>query len=160
MSQAQDGNSGQHAVERAEALLDQLGQGIGSFAARMGKSAGLYGQSETGRAEEAGQRQTLPNAVGGRLAAVGQGIGSFATRIRERTGQPGQPETGRTEGAGQPQVMQRAEGLVDEMGQRVGRGSSRVGLQMRKIAARMGEEVEDMWAEAQQIRSGSSGKPR
>ncbi|MBV9228995.1 MAG: hypothetical protein JOZ18_06750 [Chloroflexi bacterium] len=150
MSQTEGGRPSQQAIARAEELLDSLGQGIGSFGARIHEKADQLDQP--------GQ-PAMPQAMEERLTGIRQGIGSFAARIRGRAGQPGQSESG-GEGAGQPQTMQQAERLADEMGQRVSRGSSRVSLQMRQIAARAGERFEDMWAEVQQIRGRNSGQPR
>jgi hypothetical protein len=46
----------------------------------------------------------------------------------------------------------RAEILVDQWGERVGKFLSSGGYQLRKAAARAREEAEDIWAEAQTIR--------
>jgi hypothetical protein len=50
---------------------------------------------------------------------------------------------------------ERAEVLVDQWGERVGRFLSSAGYQLRKAAARAREEAEDIWAEAQTIRHNS-----
>jgi hypothetical protein len=56
-----------------------------------------------------------------------------------------------------PQVeMQRAEGIVDEMGQRLTALNSQVGFQLRRMAAYAREGAEDIWAEAQYMRSARS----
>ena len=47
---------------------------------------------------------------------------------------------------------ERAEVLVDQWGERVGRFLSSAGYQLRRAAARAREEAEDIWAEAQTIR--------
>ena len=49
-------------------------------------------------------------------------------------------------------AMERAEELVDRMGQRAGAFVSLAGLRVRKLAARAREEAEDVWAEAQSVR--------
>lgn len=49
----------------------------------------------------------------------------------------------------------RAEILVDQWGERVGKFLSGAGYQLRKTAARAREEAEDIWAEAQTIRHSS-----
>ena len=49
--------------------------------------------------------------------------------------------------------MGRAEQVVDNVGGALGILTSVVGLRMRRAGARMREEVEDMWAEAQSLRS-------
>lgn len=48
--------------------------------------------------------------------------------------------------------MERAEELVDRLGERTGDFSSMAGLRIRKLAARAREEAEDVWAEAQSVR--------
>lgn len=52
------------------------------------------------------------------------------------------------------ETMQRAEAIVDQLGQRLGRFFSAAGQQLRKAGARAREEAEDIWAEAQSIRRG------
>lgn len=49
-------------------------------------------------------------------------------------------------------AMERAEELVDRLGQRAGAFASLAGLRIRKLAARAREEAEDVWAEAQSVR--------
>ncbi len=49
---------------------------------------------------------------------------------------------------------ERAEELVDRMGQRLGQVASLLALRLLKAAARVREEAEDVWAEAQSIRRG------
>jgi uncharacterized protein YbjQ (UPF0145 family) len=56
--------------------------------------------------------------------------------------------------------MERSEELVDRMNQQLGHYTALAGLQIQKAMARMREEAEDMWAEAQQIRQEISRKPR
>ncbi len=50
------------------------------------------------------------------------------------------------------QAMQRAEELVDRLGEQVGQYVSAFGHNILKWAARAREEAEDIWAEAQAIR--------
>jgi hypothetical protein len=168
MSQTEGDKSSQPATARAEELLGHLGHDIGSLAARLRDKVGHLAQP----APVSGEQPDQPGpakAEGGLLDEVGYDIGSLAARLRDKAShpiqpaqkpeeQPDQPEAVHAEETGQPQVMQKAEKLVDEMAQRVGEVSSRVSLQTRKITARVGEEVEDMWAEAQQIRSRGRGK--
>ncbi len=52
---------------------------------------------------------------------------------------------------GRPAV-ERAEELVDRLGERTGALASLAGLRIRKLAARAREEAEDVWAEAQSVR--------
>ena len=49
-------------------------------------------------------------------------------------------------------ATERAEELVDRMGEQVGRFASLLGLHVRRMAALAREEADDMWAEAQSIR--------
>ena len=49
---------------------------------------------------------------------------------------------------------ERAEELVDRMGQTLGDLASRLSLQILRGVARAREEAEDMWAEAQAIHHG------
>jgi hypothetical protein len=42
--------------------------------------------------------------------------------------------------------------LVDQWGERVGHYATLAGHQLLYVAARVGEELEDIWAEAQSIR--------
>jgi hypothetical protein len=51
-------------------------------------------------------------------------------------------------------AMERAEGLVDEWGERLGHVARQAGEQVLRLAARAREEAEDIWAEAQSIRRG------
>jgi hypothetical protein len=65
-----------------------------------------------------------------------------------RTTMPGQDA-----GAASP-AMQRAEELVDRMGERVAHYAALLGTKIKEWAARLREEAEDIWAEAQSIRRG------
>ncbi len=49
-------------------------------------------------------------------------------------------------------AIERAEELVDGVGQRVGPFASLVGLRLLQVAALAREAVEDIWAEAQNAR--------
>ncbi len=71
--------------------------------------------------------------------------------------QASQPTVIQAEEPGKP-AMEKAEALVESMGQRLGPFRTLLGLQIQKAGARVREEAEDMWAEAQNIRSGSSRK--
>jgi hypothetical protein len=48
--------------------------------------------------------------------------------------------------------MERAEEVVDRLGQRAGEIGSQVGQCVLRLAARAREEAEDIWAEAQSMR--------
>lgn len=134
MSQTQEKKPEQPAVVRAEEAIDRAGREIGLF-------AGLTVQR----------------------------IQSAATSLQKRTDGKAQPKTGE-EKPSQPAIPQaeepaklaqeRAEKLVDAMGQRLSLFAAFVGFQMQKAAARVREEAEDVWAEVQNIRHESSRKPQ
>jgi hypothetical protein len=68
-------------------------------------------------------------------------------------------EPGKAESTGKADpTVERAEQLVDEVGERLGYFASIAGQRLRKFAARAREEGEDMWAEAQHMRNGSKGE--
>jgi hypothetical protein len=50
--------------------------------------------------------------------------------------------------------MQRAEVLVDRLGERIGHYVALFGFKLLRFAARAKEEAEDIWAEAQSVRRG------
>jgi len=59
----------------------------------------------------------------------------------------------RAEGQGAHRsATERAEVLVDLLGQRVGVFASVAGFQILRLAARAREEAQDLWAEAQSVR--------
>jgi hypothetical protein len=74
-------------------------------------------------------------------------------RNAEEQQNEGQPEEAR-QADGQSDVMQRAEEMVDWLGQRVGHYTSVAGYYALWLASRAREEAEDIWAEAQTIRRG------
>jgi len=115
------------------------------------------GQSATAveRAEELISR--VEQRIGALPSLIGQRAQQATTRIGEQVKQAGTHQEG--EQAAQPAqpeqpAMERADHVVDEMGQRVGLIAAIVSLQTRKITARVREDAEDMWAEIQQIRNG------
>ncbi|HET8627309.1 MAG TPA: hypothetical protein VFL91_07810 [Thermomicrobiales bacterium] len=55
------------------------------------------------------------------------------------------------------QTMERAEAMVDQFGERVGQFVSLAGLRILQAAARVREEAEDIWAEAQHMRQNGRG---
>lgn len=133
MSQASQEKSGQSATARAEEMLDGMGRRLGIFAAR-----------------------------------VGQRVQNTATFVREEAGRTGQQNSAPGGNSHQPGLeaseekgklaMERSEELVDRMVQRLSYFAARAGYQVQKANARMREEVEDMWAEAQNIRQENSRK--
>jgi hypothetical protein len=50
--------------------------------------------------------------------------------------------------------MRRAEEWVDRLGARVGEATAFLGHQLLRLGARVREEAEDVWAEAQNLRRG------
>jgi hypothetical protein len=135
MSQAPGKQSGQPATERAEELWDGMGRRIGLFAAQAGQ----------------------------RMQHVAVSIREEADRMDQPSTVPGEkshsPAMARTEQQGKL-AMERAEDLVDRLGQRLGHFTALAGFQIQKATARMREEVEDMWAEAQNIRQERSRPPQ
>lgn len=49
-------------------------------------------------------------------------------------------------------ATERAEQMLDRVGERVGRYASLAGLRLRRMAAVAREEAEDVWAEAESVR--------
>ncbi len=139
MSQTQERTTVQPAIVRGEEVVDRIGQNIGSFAAlirqRIRQTATRVeaGLAPT-RTESTVQPETAQNGQANQLK--GKIAGGFIPQ------------------GGIPQAeMQRAERVVDDMGQRLAHLTSMVGLQIRKTAAYTREGAEDIWAEAQHIRS-------
>jgi hypothetical protein len=142
MAQAQERTTVQPAIMRSEQLVDRLGQNIGSFAALM--------------------RQRLQQTA----MRVGESVASAQTELTTRlkatqdklSNQPGGEGTGGPVPSGviPQEEMQRAERLVDDVGQRLALLTSRVGFQIRKMGAYAREGAEDIWVEAQHMRSARS----
>ena len=65
-----------------------------------------------------------------------------------------EPQDGTPPAATQQPATQRAEEIVDRVGERVGYLASSIAQRIRTTTARAREEAEDMWAEAQSIRRG------
>jgi len=135
MSQAQERKMDQTKIIQSEELIDHLGQNIGSF---MG-IAWQRVQQTTQRLGK-GVKQTVPTLTkvsGERLKQdVDKEMGRFVPR-----------------GGISPVIMQRAESLVDDMGHSLAFFASIASLQARRVAAYTREGAEDMWAEAQHLRS-------
>jgi hypothetical protein len=111
------------------------------------------------RAEEAIDR--TGQKIGLFAGLTVQRIQSAATSLQKRTNSKAQPKRGEQK-PGQPAIAQqeRAEKLVDAMGQRLGHFAAFVSRQIQKAAARVREEAEDFWAEAQSIRHENSRQPQ
>jgi hypothetical protein len=134
MTQTQEKKPEQPAVVRAEEVIDRAGRGIGLF-------AGLTVQ----RIQSAAT--SLQKRTNGKV------------QPKRREEKPGQPAISQAEEPAKP-VQERAEKLVDAMGQRLGHFAAFVSRQIQKAAARVREEAEDVWAEAQNIRHENSPTPR
>lgn len=96
-------------------------------------------------------RQQLGSAIAGTQAADAQGNGqerASAAKPEEAVSAQSTQETHPS-----PRLApERAEAILDEWGQRIGRSASLTGRRLRKVAARAREEAEDILAEAQHIR--------
>jgi hypothetical protein len=108
----------------------------------------------------------VEQSIGALPSLIGQRAQQATTRIGEQVKQAGTHQEGEQAGThqegeqaaqpaqpGQP-AMDRADHVVEEMGQRMSLIAAIVSLQTRKITARVREDAEDMWAEIQQIRNG------
>ncbi len=124
----------QPAVVRAEEAIDRAGRGIGLFAGLTVQRIQSAATSLQKRADGMVQPKTE----------------------EEKPSQPAMPQTE------EPAKLarERAEKLVDAMGQRLGLLAAFASFQIQKAAARVREEAEDVWAEAQTIRHESSRKPQ
>lgn len=130
----QPGNAS--AAHRADVLADEAGRRIGSLAA----TARVRFQSFVSQSALAAQ------------AAMNH---SSQTRHDDlASGDMGERATSETQmGAGDaPPAMERAETLVDEAGERVSQWGQVANHRLQVIFARLREEGEDIWAEAQTIR--------
>lgn len=135
MSQTPGEASKQPATVRAEALLDNLGQRINLLAALTAQRIQNAAASIREEADQLDQPDTSPEQ------------------------KPGKPLPARTEDSGKP-TKEKAEELVDQLEQRIGHFAALTIFQVQRATARAREEVEDMWAEAQNIRQESGRKPQ
>lgn len=102
-------------------------------------------------------RQQLGGTISGTQTADVQGNG----RGRASAAQPKKAEAAPSAEGTHPSprpASERAEMILDEWGQRIGRSASLTLQQLRKAAARAREEAEDILAEAQHIRRSDDGK--
>ncbi len=119
--------SGQSAVARAEERLNSCGQRIGLFAGRARLRIQDAGKTLGFLAEHEDQSKMAPGTKSGQPTMAG-------------------PEESR-----QP-ATEKAEELVNRMGQRINRLSNLVSQNVIKATAYVREEAEDVWVEAQSIR--------
>ncbi len=131
MSKTQ-GGSDKPPVARADELLNNLGRRIGFFAGLAGQRI----QSTAVNMREQTRRMDQPEAAAGEKSSQ---------PARAQTEESAQPET--------EKATAKAEELVEGMAQRLGLFAALAGLQIQKTAARVREEAEDLWAEAQNIRN-------
>jgi isopropylmalate/homocitrate/citramalate synthase len=99
------------------------------------------------------------------MEGVGRGIGILLVGTRQRFQQTSayireaaekatssepstQPEQAQRKKV-EPAATQRAEAIVDDLGQRIGDFTASVNLFLRRTTARVREEAEDIWVEAQ-----------
>lgn len=117
---------------------DQLGQRIGIFAHQVQQRVQDAAAAVKSKADSMGME--APSQLSARKAS--QEKASRAKTSRAKTGreQPGAP------------TMERAEATVDSLGQQLGVWGSQASLQIQKVIARVREDTEDMWVEAQTIR--------
>ncbi|MEO7021687.1 MAG: hypothetical protein ABI234_16155 [Ktedonobacteraceae bacterium] len=137
MSQTQEKKTSQSATTRAEELLNRVGKGLGVFA-----------------------------------ASTSQRVQDAATTVRERVDQRNQPTATHGEKPSQAkpaspstheakeETMERADELVSRVEVRMSYITSLVSLNIQRTTARLREEAEDMWAEAQHIRHQNRRKPQ
>jgi hypothetical protein len=117
-------------IERAEQVLSRAGERIG----RLVGLAGLRIQQAARSLREEADRMDEPESAQ-------HGNGKQARKAPEN-----QPATAR------------AEELVDRLGHRMSHWATVNGLQARRTMARLREDAEDMWVEAQEMRNGWRSK--
>lgn len=121
---------GSPGIERAEQALSRAGERIG----RLVGLTGLRIQRAARSLREEADRMDEPESAR-------HGDGKKARKAPE-----GQPATAR------------AEELVDRLGQRMSHWAVVNGQQARRTMARLREDAEDMWIEAQEMRNGWRSK--
>lgn len=126
------GGSDKPPAARADELLNNLGRRIGLFVGHAGQRI----QGTAVNIREQTRRMEQPEAAAGEKP-------SQPARAREE--ESAQRETGK--------ATAKAEELVEGMTQRFGLFAALAGLQIQKTGARLREEAEDIWAEAQNIRN-------
>jgi hypothetical protein len=134
MSQTQEKQEARSVTARAEDLLDRAGRGLGLFVASTGQRV----QRAT-TAREKTDTHNAPEALNGK-----------------QRGQSASTKTEEANGA----AMERADELVGQMEQRIHRFTALLNFNIQKTTARLREEAEDIWAEAQHIRSQGRRKPQ
>ncbi len=141
MEASQEKRSISPATERANELLNSAGQRLAMFALLARQRL----QETVGAIRVEADRMDQPSHVGEARAGEQEG----GARQAE---QPGRASTAETA---------RAEELVDRWAQRISTTVAITGWQTQRIIARMREEAEDIWAEAQYLqgRFGERARP-
>ena len=141
MEQSKDEKSVQSAVARAEDLIERAGF-------RMGLFAGLARQ----------RIQSAPASL--RTAFTRMRSQSHPLTMNREAAQPDRPAKTEHAEEADRQATEKAEVLVDRVGQRMNRVASLSSLYVLKTTAYLREEAEDMWAEAQSIRHKNVENPQ
>lgn len=143
---------GESAVRRADVALDQAGERIGALAAqarmRLQELATRGAQVAQMAAQQAADRATQAQAQAQRMTH-GQSDGAADDGSQPAESAEDNPQA--APDAMSP-AMQRADVLVDEAAQRLSVWGASAGKRMRIMLARLREEGDDIWAEAQSIR--------
>lgn len=71
-----------------------------------------------------------------------------------------EPGAEHRQGPGARPPMQRAEELVDHLGRRINHWTQGGNMRLRRVAARLREDMEDMWVEARSVQHHLHEKPR
>ena len=121
---AADGQDVNNAIQRAEGLIDQAGERVGHLAALAAQRV----QTWTRRNHENAKVVNPPAA-------------EKATSVQAKDAEPDLSA-----------ALERAEGMVDHAGERVGHFAALLGQRLQIWGGRAREEAEDIWAEAQNIR--------
>jgi len=114
------------------------------------------------------EREATPAAERAEQIAsrVGERLGQLAGRATLRVQQAASALREGPEGSGAPESKQekqtertkRAEDLVDQLGQRVSHWGMMSNVRVQKATARLREDAEDLWAEAQEKYRAWEGK--
>jgi hypothetical protein len=129
----QEGRAALSATARAEEIIDRTGQRLSLLAllTRQRLQEGIASiRSEADRMDQ-----------------PGPGKGARAKTITQQ-----QPARSALPVVSAQAEIARAEEMVSKWGERIGLAASLTNLQIQRIVARMREEAEDMWVEAQDIR--------
>jgi hypothetical protein len=119
--------SDQAATIRAEKILERTGQQIGFF---IGQTGQRIRQTANSAREQAGHLDQLKQA---------------------RTGKETPPTSASKKGGVESIATARAEETVDRMGEQLGHYTAQANFLLQRTVARVREEAEDMWSEAQNI---------